>query len=376
MHLTLHPIARDGSLPAHAPALPAEAREVVTAFLALYAAGFVPPWIGYVAECDGVLVGTCAFKSPPRDGAAEIAYFTFPAHEGRGIATAMAAHLVQLSHDADPRVRVFAQTLPAVSTSTRILAKLGFVRGADVQHPEDGLVWEWHVPAPAARAHVRVVGSFAELLATPFAAGVNALCWPRGLAGDFAEVVAALGPGDEIDNLDAARLGALTLSPAGAIARDALLADLRLLQEHGLAPELNCIHAYRRDDADAIVPTDVLSYHADSAPIETSTWLCTYHGPASEGIANEECRRKVDVPEIRAALRREYGGEEGPGFEEFLSEHCYDLHYAPAAGAQPYAFGHFNLWRIAVAWPGSPVPACVHRAPAQRPGESRLLLIS
>lgn len=230
--------------------------------------------------------------------------------------------------------------------------------------------------SPAARARVRAVGSFAELLATPFADGVNALCWPRTLAGDFAEVVAALGPGDEIDNLDETRLAALALSPAGAVARDALIADLRKLQAHGLAPELNCIHAYRRDDADAIVATDVLSFHADSAPIETATWLCTYHGPASEGVANEEVVQKITDPATRTALLREHGGADDDAFAEFLAENCYDLHYAPRPGAQPYGFGQFHLWRIAVAWPGSPVPPCVHRAPAQRPGESRLLLIS
>ena len=36
-----------------------------------------------------------------------------------------------------------------------------------------------------------------------------------------------------------------------------------------------------------------------------------------------------------------------------------------------------HLWRIAVDYPGSPVPPCVHRAPETRPGRPpRLLLIS
>jgi len=230
--------------------------------------------------------------------------------------------------------------------------------------------------SPAARARVRVVGSFAELLAAPFAQGINALCWPRRLAGDFGEIVTRLGLGEEIDRLDEERLESLDLSPAGQLARAALLADLRLLRDHGLAPELNCIHAYPRDEAEATVPTDVYSFHADRAPVEAATWLCTYFGPASEGLANEEAVRKVDDPAIRAALRRDYGGDDDAEFAEFLRDNCYDLHYAAKPSAQPYDFGHFHLWRIAVAWPGSPVPPCVHRAPAQRPGESRLLLIS
>ncbi len=41
------------------------------------------------------------------------------------------------------------------------------------------------------------------------------------------------------------------------------------------------------------------------------------------------------------------------------------------------SFGLGNLWRIAVDYPGSPVPPCIHRAPITRPGRPpRLLLIS
>jgi hypothetical protein len=232
------------------------------------------------------------------------------------------------------------------------------------------------VLSPAARARVRFVDSFAALRTTPFAGNVNAFCWPRALAGDFAEVAAQLGAGEGIDRLDEARLDALTLGPAGRIARDVMLADLKLLRDHGLAPELNCIHAYPRDDADAAVPTDVLSFHADSAPVEAATWLCTYHGAPSEGLVNEEAMRRIDVPATRAALLREYGGADDAGFREFLHENCYDLHYVPTPGAQPYSFGVGHLWRIAVDWPGSTVPPCVHRAPAQAVGEPRLLLIS
>ncbi len=229
---------------------------------------------------------------------------------------------------------------------------------------------------PPGNPHIRTVGSFAELLAAPFANGVNALCWPRALAGDFGEVVDKLGAGEGLERLEEELLNGLTLSEAGRAARDALVADLQLLREHGLAPELNCIHAYPRDDEAPVVPVDVLSYHADRAPVEAATWLCTYHGPASEGLANAEARRHIDIPATRAALLQEYGGADDEGFTEFLRDHCYDLHYAPKPGAQPYSFGLFHLWRIAIAWPGSPVPPCIHRAPAQQAGQPRLLLIS
>ncbi|MEY4086864.1 MAG: hypothetical protein RLZZ405_1052 [Verrucomicrobiota bacterium] len=228
----------------------------------------------------------------------------------------------------------------------------------------------------AAVRRVRQVRGFEELLATPFADGVNALCWERSLPGDFAEVAARLPAGQGIVPLTDEELAALPLSPAGRLAAEAMLADQRLLRAHDLAPSLNLIHDCQPDPAAGPVPTDVTSFHVDSAPVEVDTWLCTYLGAGSEGLANEDALLKVAIPEIRAALLKEHGGADDEGFAEFLHEHSYDSHYAPRPGAQPYAFGRFALWRIATRWPSSPVPPCVHRAPVNRPGEPRLLLIS
>ncbi|RXK56770.1 hypothetical protein ESB00_13140 [Oleiharenicola lentus] len=222
---------------------------------------------------------------------------------------------------------------------------------------------------------IRCVQSFAELAAGRFSDGVNALCWPRVLAGDFAEIVAALGSGEGVVVIDEARLSGLALSAQGRSARAAILEDLRLLREQARDPVLNCIHGYPRDEDAGPVATDVFSWHADSAPVEADTWLCTYHGSPSEGLRNEDALRRVDVPATRAELLKLYGGADDAGFRDFLHEHCYDLHYAALPGAVPYGFGHFNLWRITVDWPGSPVPPCVHRAPATIPGEPRLMVI-
>lgn len=223
---------------------------------------------------------------------------------------------------------------------------------------------------------IKHVGSFQALLTTPFAAGINALCWERRLAGDFAQVIAQLPRNEGINRLGESQLRELSVSPAGQLAIDFMLEDFRMLQQQGLAPELNCITAYPRDEEAGPVATDVFSFHADSAPIEASTWLCTYHGAPSEGLAPEEALRKVSVPAIRAELLKLFGGNEGEEFEEFLRDNCYDLHYAPTPAARPYSFGVGHLWRIACDWPGSPVPPCVHRAPATVIGEPRLLLIS
>ena len=224
---------------------------------------------------------------------------------------------------------------------------------------------------------IQLVNSFHELATTPFADGINALCWPRTLAGDFREVVERLGEGEGIRALDEAHLLALPVSAAGRVAIETLLGDLRQLRALDRDPVLNCIHGYPRDEEAGPVSTDVFSFHADSAPVEADTWLCTYHGPASEGLCNDEAQRRVDVPETRAALLKLFGGKDDEEFREFLREHCYDLHYAPAPLARPYSFGVGHLWRIAVDWPGSPVPPCLHRAPETPPGDPpRLLLIS
>ena len=231
--------------------------------------------------------------------------------------------------------------------------------------------------APSDYGRIKLVNSFQELVGTRFANGVNALCWPRTLPGDFREVVEKLGAGEGVVPIDADRLNALNLSPAGQVARDILLSDQRLLREHGLAPELNCIHGYPRDDDPAPVAIDVYSFHADSAPVEADTYLCTYHGAASEGLRNEEAQRRVDVPVTRTELLKLFGGNDDDTFIEYLNENCYDLHYAPTNGAKPFSFGLGNLWRIALAYPDCPVPPCVHRAPENLPDQpSRLLLIS
>jgi hypothetical protein len=221
---------------------------------------------------------------------------------------------------------------------------------------------------------IKMVHSFEELASTPFGHGVNAFCWPRVLAGDFAEVVEKIGSGDGITILDESFLQGLQVSQAGHVAINEMLQDERLLRGLGLDPVLNCIHAYPSDDKAVPISTDVYSFHADSAPVQSETWLCTYFGASSEAIRNEEAVRHVNIPKTRAYLLKIYGGQEDEGFFEFLSENCYDLHYAALPHAEPYPFETANLWRIAVQYPGCPVPPCIHRAP--RTDSPRLLLIS
>ena len=101
------------------------------------------PWGAYLACLEEAAVGTCAFKAAPdEEGAVEIAYFTFPAFERRGHATAMAGALTDMAFDAGAET-VVAHTLPEENASTRALRRTGFAFARDVVDPEDGPVWRW-----------------------------------------------------------------------------------------------------------------------------------------------------------------------------------------------------------------------------------------
>jgi len=109
--------------------------------------GYQSPWVGYLAIENGVCVGTCGFKSAPQDMRVEIAYFTFPENEGRGVATRMASELIRIARHVLPSITIFAQTLAEDNASTTILKKLGFQFDGELMHPEDGKVWEWSLRA-------------------------------------------------------------------------------------------------------------------------------------------------------------------------------------------------------------------------------------
>lgn len=103
-------------------------------------------WGGYfvVEPATREVLGTCAFKGEPDEaGAVEIAYLTFPEHEGLGYATAMASRLTALAAESPVVRQVIAHTLPAKNASTRVLEKAGLAFAGEVVDPEDGAVWRW-----------------------------------------------------------------------------------------------------------------------------------------------------------------------------------------------------------------------------------------
>ena|SRR5947209_169784 len=143
--MDLFPIPRDGNLSLLGTALSEAARSVVAPTVQMYERrGYVEPWVGYLAVEGGDCVGTCGFTSPPVGGIAEIAYFTYPDFERRGIATRMARRLISIAQECDPSVRIIAHTLTEENASNHILKKLGFVFAGALDHPEDGKIWEWN----------------------------------------------------------------------------------------------------------------------------------------------------------------------------------------------------------------------------------------
>ena len=225
-----------------------------------------------------------------------------------------------------------------------------------------------------AENRIRRVTAFKDLVSAPFDGEVNAICWARTLTGDFSEIAKKVALSSNITEIEQEELHNLQLSDQGQLAREVLLNDLKTLEAHGASPVLNVIKYYDRDNTFPFFPTDVYSFHVDRSPVPTDTFLCTYYGDSSEILPNPQATKKVLIPEIRDKLKKLYNGTD-EGFESFLREHFFDLHYLAKPDARPIRMGLGHLWRLAVDYPGSQVPPCIHRAPNEEPGLYRLLLI-
>lgn len=225
-----------------------------------------------------------------------------------------------------------------------------------------------------AENQILCVTSFDALVSTPFSGMVNAICWARKLKGDFSEIVNKISLNGNITTVGQEELNSLHLTEQGQLARQIILEDLDALEAHGASPILNVISYYDRDETYPFFPTDVYSFHVDRSTVATDTFLCTYYGAPSEILPNSKGQQKIHIPEIRTELKKLYEGPEEE-FEEFLSEHFFDLHYQPKPGAKIVNLGNNHLWRLAVDHPEMKVPPCLHRAPIEKPGQKRLLLI-
>jgi ribosomal-protein-alanine N-acetyltransferase len=118
------------------------------AFMKTFPLETSPEWFGHLAiEGESQqLVGICSLKGPPVEGTVEMAYFTFPGFEGRGIGTAMARFVLDRAIVLQDVRLVTAHTAPEHNASTRILEKLG-MRFVCEEREEGVAVWLWRSDA-------------------------------------------------------------------------------------------------------------------------------------------------------------------------------------------------------------------------------------
>ncbi|MGY0034776.1 hypothetical protein [Pedobacter sp. NJ-S-72] len=139
---------------------------------------------------------------------------------------------------------------------------------------------------------IGAVSTFSELVNTNFQGAMNAICWSRNLVGDFKEIMSKLQLKENITEVSIADLLALQLSEKGNMARETILSDLQLLTDFGASPLLNLLKVYERDEELDFISTDVYSYHVDRSTVATDTFLCTYHGTASDILPNIRLNKK------------------------------------------------------------------------------------
>ncbi|MES2681495.1 MAG: GNAT family N-acetyltransferase [Bacteroidota bacterium] len=103
-------------------------------------------WSTYfpILKQNNKLIGSGGYKGKPdQDGCVEIGYEIAPDYRNRGFAGEMAAGLVSNAL-ADQRIKLItAHTLGEVNASTKILTACGFAKVAELNDPEDGLIWKW-----------------------------------------------------------------------------------------------------------------------------------------------------------------------------------------------------------------------------------------
>lgn len=151
MHVRLIAIDKQGKPQEDVGRLDVVAKQICKATAELYRdAGFVSPWIGYLATHDRQLVGACAFKSAPMKGESgaeqvEIGYLTFPNFENRGIATEMVRELLRIVRSTHPNLTVVAQTANEENASNAILRNFGFQFVGDRADADEGIVWRWEL---------------------------------------------------------------------------------------------------------------------------------------------------------------------------------------------------------------------------------------
>ncbi|MFN8265137.1 MAG: GNAT family N-acetyltransferase [Chitinophagaceae bacterium] len=99
-----------------------------------------------VHKADRLLIGSCGYKGPfSEEGTVEIGYEVSPSYRNKGLATEIANGLIKHAFSFSQVKSVLAHTLAEENASVHILRKCGFVKTAEINDPEDGVIWRWEL---------------------------------------------------------------------------------------------------------------------------------------------------------------------------------------------------------------------------------------
>lgn len=129
--------ARDGALPPS---------HVAVRSLSQLDAGISAGWcvpFSIVAKQSGEILGGCRFKGEPIQGRVEISYGVARSARCRGVATLAVAQLLELAATSRLVRYVDAHILPDNIASSRVVSRLGFLRGDTLVDSDGEPVVHW-----------------------------------------------------------------------------------------------------------------------------------------------------------------------------------------------------------------------------------------
>ena len=117
-------------------------RELLEIYSANYEQnGFHPPWTGYFIIDGDRVVGSCGFIGKPKNGEVEIAFWTFPRHQGVGVATEACRQMIDIVLNEDSSIVIVATTPSEKEASAGVLKKNGFLKYGVT--PDGSISWRW-----------------------------------------------------------------------------------------------------------------------------------------------------------------------------------------------------------------------------------------
>lgn len=99
-------------------------------------------WLPILKD-QNMLIGNCGYKGTPKDGMVEIGYDVVSSLRGIGLATEIAAVLIDHAFSFPEVEYVQAHTLAEENASCGVLKKCGFKKVAEINDPDDGDIWQW-----------------------------------------------------------------------------------------------------------------------------------------------------------------------------------------------------------------------------------------